>query len=289
MNISFKTSLFAAALSCLVLLPGAVAGQESDQAGNLRAEQPTVIARVGDVEITGVDIAVIAEKSLDRLAQMSAEERADYLMQTAIDLNLMALAAQDLGLDDNEVFQRRLAFEQTRLLQELFIQHVVSGATDETALQGAYETYVAGYRPVAERSFGHILAETQEAADQILARLEAGEDFETVAREMSADPSAQVSADLGFMAEGEMIAPLSDAGFALGSVGDITSPIATQFGWHILKFEDERTSAPDSFEDKRSELGSTLVEAALASELAALGEKYGTVILESDTGADPAD
>lgn len=282
MRNSIQKTVLATALSCFVFLPGAIAGQESSDVEAVTTEHPTIIARVGDIEITGVDIAVIAEKSLDRLAQMSAEERSSYLMQTAIDLNLMALGAQELGLDENEVFRRRLAFERTRLLQELFIQQVKSQATSDMALQNAYDAYLASFEPVAQRRFSHILAETEEAANAIVARLEAGDDFALVAKEMSADPSAQVSADLGFMAQGEMIAPLNDAGFSLQSEGDISRPIATQFGWHILRFEEAGTSAPDSLDDKRAELGTNLIEAALTAELAALGQKYNPVIVEGD-------
>jgi peptidyl-prolyl cis-trans isomerase C len=289
MRIFIQQTLLATALSCFVFLPGAIAGQEAGKIEAVQTEHPTIIARVGDVEITGVDIAVIAEKSLDRLAKLSVEERANYLMQTAIDLNLMALGARNLGLDDNEVFRRRLAFEQTRLLQELFIQYVRSQATSDAALQNAYDAYLASFEPVDQRRFSHILAETEEAANEIVARLEAGDDFALVAKDMSADPSAQVSADLGFMAEGEMIAPLSDAGFALQSEGDISQPIATQFGWHILKFEEEGASAPDSLEAKRAELGAKLMEAALTTELAALAEKYGTIILDGGAQPEPAE
>ena len=80
----------------------------------------------------------------------------------------------------------------------------------------------------------HILVATKEEADAIKANLDAGADFAQVARAKSKCPSAQFGGTLGFFESGQMVKPFEDATLAL-LVGEVSQPVQTQFGWHIIK------------------------------------------------------
>jgi hypothetical protein len=81
----------------------------------------------------------------------------------------------------------------------------------------------------------HILVATQQAADEARARIEAGEDFGDAAREVSTDPgTAANGGDLGWFPRGEMVPAFDEAAFSL-PVGEISEPVATEFGWHLIK------------------------------------------------------
>ena len=80
----------------------------------------------------------------------------------------------------------------------------------------------------------HILVETQEQADSLHQQLIDGADFGTLAATNSKCPSGSNGGDLGQFGPGQMVKPFEDAAFAL-SVGNISAPVQTQFGWHIIQ------------------------------------------------------
>ncbi len=95
----------------------------------------------------------------------------------------------------------------------------------------------------------HILVETEEEANDVLARLEAGEDFGELASELSTDPgSASQGGELGFVVQGTFVPAIDEAVFSL-PIGEISDPIETQFGWHIVEVleREEREMSPGDY------------------------------------------
>ncbi len=80
----------------------------------------------------------------------------------------------------------------------------------------------------------HILVKTEEKAKEILERINADESFEELAKEHSECPSGKKGGDLGFFGRGMMVRPFELKAFSL-SVGEISDPVKTDFGWHIIK------------------------------------------------------
>ena len=81
----------------------------------------------------------------------------------------------------------------------------------------------------------HILVQTKEQADEILADIKSGKDFAQIAGEVSLCPSGRDGGDLGFFGRGMMVKPFEDAAFELKEIGDVSQPVETQFGWHLIK------------------------------------------------------
>ena len=81
----------------------------------------------------------------------------------------------------------------------------------------------------------HILVETEEEANEVISRLDAGEDFAELAQELSLDTGSGANGgDLGWFGYGQMVGPFETAAFALKD-GEISIPIQTQFGWHVIQ------------------------------------------------------
>ncbi|MBN1217356.1 MAG: peptidyl-prolyl cis-trans isomerase [Anaerolineae bacterium] len=104
---------------------------------------------------------------------------------------------------------------------------------------------------VAEQAHArHILVETEEEAQEVITRLQAGEDFADLAEELSKDTGSSMSGgDLGFVPQGRFVAPIDEAVFTL-PVGQISDPIESEFGWHVIEVleREERELSPADYQ-----------------------------------------
>ncbi|MCR6637022.1 peptidylprolyl isomerase [Devosia sp.] len=209
----------------------------------------TVVATVGGEPITEADLSFAAEDLAQDLAQMPAEERRAFLLRVLIDMKVMAGAAKEAGMDQTELFAQRLKYLEERALRRAYFADAIAGQVTEEAIRAEYDAFVAQFQPAEEVHARHILVETKEEADAIKAELDAGGDFAAIAQEKSIDPGSGANGgDLGFFAKGMMVPEFETAAFALANPGDVSAPVQSQFGFHIIKLEEKRQSAPPAFE-----------------------------------------
>jgi len=88
---------------------------------------------------------------------------------------------------------------------------------------------------IMEIRASHILVKTKDEADDILKRINDGESFAQIAKEVSLCPSGRDGGDLGFFKKGVMVKSFEDSAFALKEIGQISQPVQTQFGWHLIQ------------------------------------------------------
>ena len=105
--------------------------------------------------------------------------------------------------------------------------------------------------PQEEIHARHILLPTEDEAKAALARVKGGEDFAKVATELSKDPAGD-GGDLGWFTKDRMVPEFSEAAFKLKK-GEVSEPVKTQFGWHIIKVEDTRTKTFPPFEQVKDQ------------------------------------
>lgn len=237
---------------CLAALLGAAPtlGSFAQEAAAPAAIAPeTVVATVGGEPITEADLSFAAEDLAQDLAQMPAGERRAFLLRVLIDMKVMAGAAKEAGMDQTELFAQRLNYLKERALRRAYFADAIAGQVTEDAIRADYDKFVAEFQPAEEVRARHILVETNEEADAIKAELDAGGDFATIAQEKSIDPGSGANGgDLGFFAKGMMVPEFEAAAFALANPGDVSAPVQSQFGFHIIKLEEKRQSQPPAFE-----------------------------------------
>lgn len=250
-----KSAIAALLLSAAPLAAVAQDTQTPAPAAAAPAVTPdTVVATVGDATITEADIAFAAEDLQQELQQMPPEDRKAFLVTVLIDMKVMAKAAKDQAMDQTDIFKRRLQYLEERALRRAyFAEKIAAGVTPE-AIQAAYDKFVADFKPQEEVHARHILVATKEDAEAIKAELATGKPFEILAMEKSTDPSAkQNGGDLGFFQHGQMVKPFEDAAFAM-EAGQVSEPVESQFGWHVIKVEEKRQSAAPSLEQMQAQL-----------------------------------
>jgi peptidyl-prolyl cis-trans isomerase C len=107
----------------------------------------------------------------------------------------------------------------------------------------------------------HILVESEDEAKAILEQLKGGADFATVAKEKSKDPGAAEGGDLGYFTKDQMVPEFADVAFKMYP-GQLSNPVKTQFGWHVIKVEDKRTRQPPEFEKVKDQIEAYLARKA---------------------------
>lgn len=266
-----RKPLAAVLLGGLALAGPAATAQEAATSAAPAVQLDTVVATVGGETITEADIAFAAEDLQQELQQMPPADRKAFLVTVLIDMKVMAKAARDQNMDDTEIFKRRLQYLEERALRRAFFSEKIASEVTEEAVQAAYEAIVAAYQPQEEVRARHILVATKEDAEAIRTELANGKPFEALAMEKSTDPSAkQNGGDLGFFQRGMMVKPFEEAAFALTEPGQISEPVESQFGWHVIRLEERRQSQPATLDSMRAQLQQQVMFKAFEDSVGAL-------------------
>ncbi|MDN2578354.1 peptidylprolyl isomerase [Aquibium sp. ELW1220] len=236
------------------------------------APDKTVVATVNGSPITEHDLEMAQSDLGPQFAQLPEEQKRAAALSAAIEIRLLATKADEEGLDDTEAFQDRMEFLRQRALHSAFVESKVAAEVTEEAVRARYDKEVAATPPVNEIRARHILVATKEEADAIVAQLEAGGDFEAIAKEKSTDGAAAQGGDLGYFGPGQMVPPFEEAAFAL-EVGQYSKePVQTQFGFHVIKVEDKRTQQPPAFDQVKEQVRTLLFRETYFAAVQALRE-----------------
>ncbi|HHB83342.1 MAG TPA: peptidylprolyl isomerase [Devosia sp.] len=217
-----------------------------------------VVALVDGTEITETELAFAAEDLANDLRSIPPEERRAFLVTVLIDMKLMANKAREQNLDQSVAYMERLRYLEERALRRAYFTQQVEGGVGEAEVRAAYETLISDQAGEPELRARHILLDTQEEALAVIAELEGGRDFAETAQERSTGPSGPSGGDLGFFGRGRMVKEFEDAAFAL-DVGQISAPVQTQFGWHVIKVEEMRQTPPPPFEQVAGQIQQQLM------------------------------
>ena len=161
-------------------------------------------------------------------------------MRGAIDSVLLLKGAEAISLDADEEVATRLDDAKKRIMQQVYLERAVADAVTEENVRAAYDsTYASQTGPVEVRA-RHILLETEEAAQAVIAQLDGGADFAALAQEKSTGPSGANGGDLGYFEQERMVPEFGEAAFA--SCREL----------HQISGENPIRLACDSAEDKKA-------------------------------------
>jgi peptidyl-prolyl cis-trans isomerase C len=149
------------------------------------------------------------------------------------------------------------------------IDAAISADISEADLQAAYEEAYLKTEPDTEYSASHILVETEDEAKDLIQKLANGADFAALAREFSTGPSGASGGELGWFGKGVMVEPFFDAVVALNA-GEVSDPVQTQFGWHVIKLNETRRQDQPELDDVREQLEEEIRENAFNEMVSSL-------------------
>ena len=259
-------------------------------------DKDPLVAKVNGVDIRQSDL-VLAEQEAGQLPPMSPDAKQDYLVQISSDLILIAKAAEAKKFADTADFKQKMEFNRRKTLMEGLMASVAKDALTDEAMHKVYEDAIKQTGSEQEVHARHILIRAQPGDDKaskaaedkikaVIARLKKGEDFAKVAGDVTEDPSGKANGgDLGYFAKEQMVPEFSDVAFKLDK-GQISEPVKTQFGWHVIKVEDKRTKEPPKFEDVKPQIERYVVGKAQSELVANL--RKDAKIERLDKKAEPA-
>jgi peptidyl-prolyl cis-trans isomerase C len=239
-------------------------------------DKDPVLAKVNGVEIRQSDLAT-AEEEAGQIPPMSPDAKQQYLIGFMIDMIVVSKEAETRKVGDGATFKRKLAFTRNKLLMSALLEQVGKAALTDAEMHKVYDDAVKQMPPDEEVHARHILIRAAAGDDNaskdaeakinaVIERLKKGEDFAKVATELTEDPSGKANGgDLGYFGKEQMVPEFADAAFKLDK-DQISEPVKTQFGWHVIKVEDKRTKPLPSFDDVKSQI-ETFVQRKAQAEL----------------------
>lgn len=265
MHLRFSSAL-AAVLALGLALPASLTGAlaQAPQPAAPSAATPapiapgTVVARIDGIDITEREVQIAREDLGDRMRQVPPAQQRDYLIGFVADLKLGARAAERAKLAEGPDFAARLAFYRAKVLMDEYMMREAAKAATPEAARKLFDDTVKTLTPEEEVRARHILVEKEEEAKAALERIRKGEDFAKLAGELSRDPGSKVEGgDLGYFTRERMVPQFSEAAFKL-KAGEVSEPVQSQFGWHVIKVEDRRARPLPTFEEVKDEIDTYL-------------------------------
>jgi len=226
-----------------------------------------VVARVDGTELHLADVEA-AQHSLPPQAQkLPLKQIYPLLLDRLVDGALVTEAGRKEHLDQDPAVEQRLKLYKDRLIQQAYVEQLIKGAETEDKLKARYQKFIEEKPAREEVHARHILVKTEAEAKSIIAQLDKGADFATLAKKNSTDPGAASGGDLGYFTRDDMVPAFSAAAFAL-PVGKYTeTPVKTEFGWHVILVEDHRVKKPPTFTEAREQIGQLLARDIIQAKL----------------------
>lgn len=218
-------------------------------------DKDKILAKVNGKNITGEDYNIfINSLNPDLRKHLLNTEKNKEVIDELIHQELIYQDAKDKGLDKEEDFQKVLEKAKKSLLLNYYLGKMLSDiAITDKEIEDFYKLHKDHFNTPPTVRASHILVEDLEKAQEIYNKIVNGADFSLEARENSTCPSKNKGGDLGNFSRGQMVKEFEDAAFSM-NVGDISKPIKTEFGYHIIKLTGKNPSKEVSLEDAKDHI-----------------------------------
>jgi peptidyl-prolyl cis-trans isomerase C len=252
-----------------IAVAGAIAGFAVTLPG-LASAQSNVVAKVGTLEITEMELAFAEADLQQQFAQVPEDKRRAAILAALIDIKLLANKAIEAGDEKDDKYRSQIAFLQARALHNLFFEKNIANSVTDEEVKARFDKEIVAIVPEKEIKARHILVKTEEEAKEVIKQLEGGADFVELAKEKSTGPSGPQGGDLGYLSKGNTVPEFETAVFALADGEYTKTPVQTQFGWHVIQREEARDKPLPKFEEVSDQIRQVL-----------LREKYFNTVLEA--------
>lgn len=223
-------------------------------------EENKVLASVGGMPITEADVNEAILSMGQRGQSLMNPQGKKMVLEQLINRKLLLAGARKDLLEFDPAFKAQLAAVKDELLTKFAINRAIENVkVSDDEVKAFYDENPSRFATGETVSASHILVDSEEKAKEIRAAIVAGEvTFADAAKANSSCPSREQGGDLGAFSRGQMVKEFEDAAFAM-NVGDLSEPVQTQFGWHLISLTDKKESSTLPFEQIKEQLREQLL------------------------------
>ena len=222
------------------------------------------VATVNGTEIQLKEILDLIEQLPEEYQNQPLTNYFDQMVDEVINTRLAAEAGQKSALSGDPKVIAAMRVAAQKVLAENWLRTELAKSVTEEAIEKAYDAYVADTASREEVKASHILLADEQTAISAIQKLKDGADFSELAQEISTGPSGPNGGDLGYFGRGAMVPAFEQAAFSLDTGSFTSSPVQSQFGWHVIKLFDKRISEAPSQEDMSQQLIQNITKLSFA-------------------------
>ena len=227
------------------------------------------LATVNGSDITDDDVRIATtDLGASLPQQLQGPQREAYVLDYLIDLKLAAQQATQQKLGDTPDFAKKMAYYHDKVLMENLLGNIAATAVTPDAEKKVYDDAAKAQPPETEIHARHILVPTEAEAKAALQRVKNGEDFAKVADAVSKDPGSQ-GGDLGWFTKDKMVPEFAAAAFKM-EPGQVSDPVKSEFGWHVIKVEGKREKAFPPFDQVKDQVARYVAQKAQSDDITKL-------------------
>lgn len=219
-----------------------------------------ILATVNGKAITEQDLNMAMTRfPQENQAFFATEQGKAQLLEQLISFELVHKYAEDEKLSETEEYKSQLEILKKDLLIQAGVKKILDAVTvTEEEVKDFYNNNPDMFKGEESVRAKHILVDSEEKAKEVKAAIDGGLSFEEAAKENSTCPSSSQGGDLGFFTRGRMVPEFEDAAFAM-TIGEVSEPVKTQFGYHLIKVEEKTPEVTRSFDEVKGQLQMNLL------------------------------
>lgn len=237
-------------LFCLSLVLLSTVVSASAQVGSVSPPDNQILAKIGDKNVTEADLKEMSNAVPDKFKYYyQTPEGRRQTLEYIVNVYALAAEAEKQGVDKRPDVQKLLSFTRNDLLARFYLEGLTKDlpVPSEAEAKAFYEQNKAEFVTPESIHLSHILVESEKEAKDVLAKLKKGEKFGDLASQVSICPSKDVKGDLDWMPRGSLAPEIEEIAFTMKN-DQITGPVKTKFGYHVILMHDKRPARENSYD-----------------------------------------
>ena len=245
-----------------------------------KVTEKTVLVSVNGEDITVGNIISFQSRLSDQYQSMEDSVLFDGILKQLIQQTILS---QKVNIHSGRI-KYALENQMRAFLSTELVGNLSEAEVMESEIESLYVKFSTNIERKKEYNASHILVETETEAEELLLSLKNGADFSELAKTYSTGPSGAQGGNLGWFGQGAMVPTFENAVIKL-KIDELSVPVQTQFGWHLIKLNDARKTPVPTIEEVRKELITEIKKKKIDSEMSKIIDSAD--IIYSDLEIDP--